>query len=280
VFADVALARRIERAEAGMSASMVAGICRRSEADALIEPIGQGYAIYGGAGSPFNKIIGAGLDGGAIDEAALDRAERFFDAHGAAMRAEVSVLANPDVFAAFSLRGYRFETVEHVLGLHLTPETAVSGAPQARAVVSLAEGETALRDWVDALVEGFAVPDVTESGVTGEAFPADVLRDIFANYDGVAGFHRYLAHADGQVAGGGGLFIGGGVGILCGAATLARFRRQGVQAALLGRRLADAAAAGCDLAVVTTAPGSKSQQNAQRQGFALLYARAVLVRAA
>ena len=36
--------------------------------------------------------------------------------------------------------------------------------------------------------------------------------------------------------------------------------------------------AGCDLAVVTTQPGSVSQQNVTREGFALLYARAVLVR--
>ena len=34
---------------------------------------------------------------------------------------------------------------------------------------------------------------------------------------------------------------------------------------------------GCDLAVVTTQPGSKSQENVQRRGFELLYTRAVLV---
>ena len=51
-----------------------------------------------------------------------------------------------------------------------------------------------------------------------------------------------------------------------------------LQTALLSARLADAAAAGCDVAVITTQPGSKSQQNAQRQGFDLLYTRAVLVK--
>ncbi len=280
MFADVAVARRIERAEAGMSASMVGAVSRRSGTEAFVEPIGEGYAIYAGPGSPFNKIIGAGLEGRPIDESALDRAERIFDAHGAAARAEICVLASPDVFAVFNRRGYRFETVEHVLGLRLPPASDVVALQQDRLAVSLADGESASRQWIDALVEGFAVPDVTETGVTGESFPADVLREIFSNYDGVTDFRRYLARVDGQVAGGGGLFTGNGVGILCGAATLARFRRQGVQAALLRRRLEDAAAAGCDLAVVTTAPGSKSQQNAQRQGFALLYARAVLVRAA
>lgn len=47
---------------------------------------------------------------------------------------------------------------------------------------------------------------------------------------------------------------------------------------LLAIRLAEAVAAGCDIAVVTTAPGSKSQQNVQRQGFHFLYTRAVLVK--
>jgi hypothetical protein len=55
-------------------------------------------------------------------------------------------------------------------------------------------------------------------------------------------------------------------------------RRRGIQTALLSARLADAAAAGCDIAVVTTQPGSKSQQNVQRQGFDLLYTRAVLIK--
>jgi hypothetical protein len=40
-----------------------------------------------------------------------------------------------------------------------------------------------------------------------------------------------------------------------------------VQTALLSARLADATVAGCDIAVVTSQPGSKSRQNVQRQGF-------------
>jgi len=65
---------------------------------------------------------------------------------------------------------------------------------------------------------------------------------------------------------------------LTGAATAPAHRRHGVQAALLSARLADAAAAGCDIAVITTQPGSTSQANAQRRGFDLLYTRAILVR--
>ena len=72
--------------------------------------------------------------------------------------------------------------------------------------------------------------------------------------------------------------IAEGVAQLTGAATAPAYRRRGVQTALLAVRLADAAAVGCDVAVIVTQPGSKSQQNAQRQGFDLLYTRAVLVK--
>ena len=51
-----------------------------------------------------------------------------------------------------------------------------------------------------------------------------------------------------------------------------------MQTALLRARLKEAAAAGCTIGVVVTQPGSKSQQNVQREGFALLYARHLLVK--
>jgi GNAT superfamily N-acetyltransferase len=88
----------------------------------------------------------------------------------------------------------------------------------------------------------------------------------------------FIAVLDGEVAAGCSLRLFEGVAQLCGAATRPRFRRRGLQTAMLHARLREAAAAGCDLAVVTTEPGSKSQQNVQRAGFALLYSRAVLIK--
>ena len=69
-----------------------------------------------------------------------------------------------------------------------------------------------------------------------------------------------------------------GITQLFGAATHPVHRRRGIQSALLRARLCAGRARGCDLAVVTTQPGSKSQQNALRAGFSLLYTRAVWVR--
>jgi GNAT superfamily N-acetyltransferase len=89
---------------------------------------------------------------------------------------------------------------------------------------------------------------------------------------------RYLALLDGVPAGTAGLRVVDGVAQFAGAATAPAHRRRGVQSALLAARLTDAVAAGCDVGVITTQPGSKSQQNSQRQGFDLLYTRAVLVK--
>jgi len=110
-----------------------------------------------------------------------------------------------------------------------------------------------------------------------EEFSREML--IEAERDSVeAGNVRYAALRDGVLAGGATMRLAEGVAQLTGAATAPAHRRRGIQTALLAARLADAAAAGCDVAVIVTQPGSKSQQNAQRQGFDLLYTRAVLVR--
>ena len=103
-----------------------------------------------------------------------------------------------------------------------------------------------------------------------------IERDERDFYD--AGATMYVGRCDGVIAGGASLMITGGIAQFTGAATAPAYRRRGIQNALLARRLTDAAEAGCDIAVITTAPGSKSQENAQRRGFQLLYTRAMLIK--
>ena len=139
--------------------------------------------------------------------------------------------------------------------------------------VRLSDDPTA---WLDVVVSGFAHPD-TEGVPSHEEFPREIVENAVSDIE-KAGATPYLAFCDGVVAGGGSMRMTDGVAQLTGAATAPSYRRRGVQTALLSVRLADAARAGCDLAVVTTQPGSKSQQNVQRRGFHLLYTRAVLVK--
>ena len=91
-------------------------------------------------------------------------------------------------------------------------------------------------------------------------------------------FERYLAYLDGTLAGAASMRLERGVALLTGSATLPAQRRRGVQAALIAARLADARARGAELAVIT--PGSQSQANVMKHGFALVYARAILVQRA
>ena len=145
-----------------------------------------------------------------------------------------------------------------------------------RLVVSAREGAAAgdLDVVRLACLEAGAI-DVTTAAQDGPLgrLVAAAERDLAA-----AGVVRYAALCDGVLAGGAGLRTTEGVAQFAGAATAPAHRRRGVQSALLAARLADAAAAGCDVAVIVTQPGSRSQQNAQRRGFDLLYARAVLVK--
>ena len=87
----------------------------------------------------------------------------------------------------------------------------------------------------------------------------------------------YFGTIDGQVAAGAALTIHDGVALLGGASTLPAFRNRGLQSALLQARLAHAAAAGCDLAMTVTLPGSGSQHNCEKLGFRVAYTRAKFI---
>jgi ribosomal protein S18 acetylase RimI-like enzyme len=269
MFADLHLAARIDLAEAALTAGVVRAL---AEPGARVLDLAGGVAAFARPGSPMNKAIGLGFDGpvsGADVDAILD----LFRAGGEPARAEVATLVDPAVFAAFAGRGFRLQAFEHVLALRVDPDSAAA-LPAGIEVVRTSDraGEAV---WGEVAVAGFAVPDGT--GAAEEELPRAALEQVMADFTRAPGLERYVARIDGRPAGAASCRFDRGVAQLCGATTLAPLRRRGVQRALLAARLADAASRGCDLAVVTTAPGSQSQANVQRQGFELLYARAVLV---
>jgi GNAT superfamily N-acetyltransferase len=273
LFGGTALAERIERAEAGlMAAASDAARGRRPTAGSFVIPIAGGQATFAEVGSPFNKVAGLGF-GGVPSLAALDEIERAFAARGAPVQVELAHLADPAIGALLTGRGYRLMSFENVLGLALTgqPERVAPPGIEVRR-----SGDEEFDSWLDVVQDGFSHPDA--QGVpTHEDFPREVIAGAERDF-AAAGVVRYAAWRDGIMAGGGSFRPAEGIAQLTGAATAPAHRRRGVQTALLSARLADAAAAGCDIAVVTTQPGSKSQQNVQRRGFDLLYTRAVLVK--
>jgi GNAT superfamily N-acetyltransferase len=280
LFATGSLAARIERAEAGLIEDGVGGARLRVGAgNVLAVRLAGGVAAFVEPGSPFNKVAGLGFDG-VPSEAALESLERELHRRGAPVQIELASLGDPAVAALATRRGYALVSFENVLGLALTPETIAaleSRSNEAIRITPVGKSENAA--WVDAVATGFLHPDTYDGPASHESFDRAALERVYADTSGAPSFERYLAWWDGRIAGGASLRLGEGVAQLCGAATLPAYRRQGVQGALLRHRLLDAAARGCDIAVVTTQPGSKSQQNVQRFGFSLLYARAILVKA-
>jgi len=273
LFCDTALAERIERAEAKLIArASEAARRRRADRAGFVIPIAGGVASFAEEGSPFNKVAGLGC-GGMPGAAALDEIERAFAAYGAPVQIELAHLADPAIGTLLTGRGYRLVSFENVLGLAVTgePERVTPAGIEVRP-----SGDDEFEPWLEVQADAVAHPD-TQGVPSHEEFPREVVaraeRDLAA-----AGVARYAALADGVIVGGASFRLAEGVAQLTGAATAPAHRRRGVQTALLSARLADAAAAGCDIAVVTTQPGSKSQQNVQRRGFDLLYTRAVLVK--
>ena len=272
LFCDAALAERIERVEAQLVTLAARAAHRRNDGRGFVLPVAGGVASFAEPGSPFNKVAGVGF-AGVPDAAALDEIERAFAACDAPVQVELPHLADPAIGALLTDRGYRLESFENVLGraLHDEPERVAPPGIEIRP-----SGDDEFDTWLDLAADAVAHPD--SQGVPWhEEFPRDIY--IRAERDGAAaGVVRYAALRDGVLAGGAGLRIADGVAQFAGAATAPAHRRHGIQAALLSARLVDAAMAGCDVAVIVTQPGSKSQQNAQRRGFDLLYTRAVLVK--
>ncbi len=84
----------------------------------------------------------------------------------------------------------------------------------------------------------------------------------------------YVAFIDGEPAAHAVMIVGERTATFGFGATLEKYRGRGCQGALLSARLADAAKAGCDLAIVQANPGSVSQRNIERAGMRVAYTRA------
>lgn len=269
---DTALAARVERAEVQLIAAWNdASRRRRGNPGAFATPIAGGVASYAEPDSPINKVAGLGF-AGPPDPAALDRIERAFAHEGVPVQVEVASLADPALLHLLAGRGYQLLSFENVLGRALGDAVEQVAPPGVEVHRS---GDDEFDTWLTVVVEASLHPD-TQGVPWHEEFPREILEN--AERDTVGLFQRYLATADGAPAGGGSMRLTDGIAQLTGAGTAPAFRRRGIHRVLLAARLADATAAGCEIAVITVQPGSTSQQNAQRQGFELLYTRAVLAK--
>ena len=273
MFASPELAARVDVAEGRLCAGIAQAVADQFPSyQARVFEICGGVAVFVGPQSPTNKMIGVGFER-LPSEAELAEIEVAFAERGAALQAEVSTLADPALHARLVARGYEPRGFENVLGHPLSASERPSPDHIRIDCVEPAD----LAEWSEVIVAAFASPDT--GGVGGDTIPpSHELRKWFDITMAVPGFEGFVARIGNQIVGGGSLRIDDRVAQFAGASTLPAFRRRGVQTALLHHRLAFARARGCEVAVVTTQPASKSQMNVQREGFHLLYARQLLIK--
>lgn len=254
--ADLALARRIEAAEAANGFAMARAIAAASpELNAVAEPFLGGVALFGGVNSPMTHALGIGMCG--FDEAELDRLEAFFRQRGSPVLIDLCPLADFGLIQAIVARGYRVIEFNNVMVRRIVAGEIM---PSPAIEVELA-GESDLPLWNRTIAQGFQEKD-------------DVDETFVAMLSGTAIASRcYLARSGGEPVGGGAMSIHDGVAAFYGDSTVLRARRRGAQLATLHARLRDAAAAGCDLAIACVLPGSGSHRNYEKAGFRLFFMR-------
>lgn len=265
VFADLALARRLELTEGHGNAAFVDAQARLDpSASPIWTTIGGTFAMFAGVGSPITQTFGLGMHAPLVEKD-LDAIERFFLSRGSAVFHEVCPLSGVEVSQALAARGYRPIEMSSVLYQPIDMNTRIASNSDLhvrQAAPNEAElyGTVAARGWsehpeVMPYIKGFAKLSLACATC-------------------------FIAEKDGTPIATSALFMHGGVALLAGASTVPEGRRQGAQNALLDTRLRTAASHGCDLAMMVAAPGSASQRNAERQGFRIAYTRTKWQRAA
>jgi len=264
-FIDLSIASRLEDASAWRSVRYAQAqdrLCLGTQSTVMA--VGGGCAIYAGPGAPMNQAKGLGMSGPVTPED-LAAVARFYRSLGEIPRVDLCPLAHASLLDLLKQEGYRLEGFHSVLLLSIS-EILEPVTPSSRVDVrSVASDEAAL--WRRTVAQGFSEEDA----------PPQAMLDLIAPTFHSETATNFLAWVDGQPAGGGTMLVHKGVAEFCSASTRPAFRRRGVQRALLYARLAAARAAGCDLAMVITVPGSASQRNVQRLGFQLAYTKAMMV---
>jgi hypothetical protein len=307
-FADLALSRRLERAEALSNARFVEARARLfpDRGSTWIEVAGA-RAMYDGASAPTTQTFGLGLFQPATG-ADLDAIEAFYAERGASVFHEVSPIADPGLPALLTARGYRPFEFSSVLyrpidQAGLPPPRAVrSGGPgkvgatpedaglEPRATgdgskVTTGDGSEVTTGDGSKVAQGFSpAVRLIEKGEEelyarisaagwSEYGVGDFILEFGRVNGAVEGLRLFLAELDGKPIAAGALGLCDGVAHLAGASTIPEGRKRGAQFVLLDQRLRYAAARGCDVALMAALPGSESQRNAERNGFRIAYTR-------
>lgn len=263
IYADRELAKKLERTEARANAACVVS---RS----LVQPdsraewieVGGAYAMFDGLGSPLTQTFGLGIFKDAT-ETTFETIERFFCERGSDVFHEISPMADPALITLLNGRGYKPCELSTVLYKALDGDTVIAeNRPTSVTTHVIRKDEVDVWAATSAKAWASAMPEL-----------ADFMLDFGTIGAKADGSFPFIAELDGHAIATGGLFIYDDIALLAGASTLVEHRHLGAQSRLLFDRLAFARSNGCTLAMMVAAPGSQSQGNSQKNGFAVAYTR-------
>jgi GNAT superfamily N-acetyltransferase len=263
-FADLALARRLERAEALGNVAFVETRARLfPDSSARWIEVAGAHALYDGAASPLTQTFGLGLHQQPAS-ADMNLIEAFYQQRGAPVCHEVSPLAGPALLALLNERGYQPIEFTSVMFRPIQPGFHLPAPHNDRVRVRLIQADEQ-ELWAQTGAMGWYTEAPELAGQLLE------LTRITAKKPGALPF---LAELDGRAIAAGVLSLCEGVALLGGASTIPAARKQGAQFLLLEARLRWAAEHGCDVAMISAQPpGGASQRNAERHGFRIAYTR-------
>lgn len=261
-FADLALARQLEKTEAFGNVDFVNGRALAfPDSEAEWAQIAGTYAMFDGPTSPVTQTFGLGMFQ-PVTGADFDELENFFLTRGAEVFHEVCPMSDPSALALLNERGYRPIEFSSVLYRPINPKVALAAQRNEQIKVRRIEPEDQ-ELWAQTASEGWREFGDAVAEFMNEMGKISAKRDAFC----------FLAELNGTAIASGAMTICDQVALMAGASTVPDGRRQGAQLALLEFRLRYAAEHGCNIAMMASLPGSGSQRNAERNGFRIAYTR-------
>jgi len=260
IFSDLALSRRLERAE-GFACAQYAETRRKQfpQSNAEWMECAGAFAVFDGVSSPCTQTFGLGLFE-ELAEQTLDTIEGFFHAHGAPVLHEVSPFAGVAALDLLCKRGYRPVELSSVLFRLVQQPAPMSTADVKVRITGPEEADL----W-------------SKISARGWSHDHPELMEFLSRFGAVSAARDhtvcFLAEADGEPGAAGVLCMHEGVALFGGSSTVPELRRRGMQSALLEARMRYAFDHGCDLAMMAAMPGSNSQRNVERKGFHIAYTR-------
>jgi GNAT superfamily N-acetyltransferase len=259
------LAQRLELAEAADAADCAEAACTIDSARcAAVKAVAGGFLTFCGPASPLTHAVGVGMLG-PVSVEELEEVEEFFVSRDAPVTIDVTPHTHSSLREMLSERGYHISDFSNVLVRAVRADERPPECPSRAHVRQAQLSESEL--YSQTVVSGF----LSRQNLNDEELI--VGRILF----GMPHAKALLAEVDGEIAGGCGISTRNGVASCFGDSTLPAFRGRGVHTAMICARIAEAIAAGSDVMTAGTQPGSQSQRNYQRLGFAVAYSKLTMV---